>query len=588
MLGRSVFPTIGELPYLLTLQAHSFFWFDLLLSAQEAASPQAPPPEFVTLVMPGGWPDLFRPHNLQQLVNEAIPAFLPRQRWFGAKDQRIKAASVPVYGEISGPAEDGSAPETFLAAVLEAESGQGGRQRYFLPLASIWSPAETELRQGLVPVTLAELRQLRKEGVLVDALSQDGFLLAMMDAIGREAAVPLESGEIRFRKTARFAQMALPERLIVRRTGAEQSNSSAFFEEYGMLKIYRRLQPGPHPEVEMSRFLVERAGFANTPPPLATVELALADEAPQTTALGVLFGFVRNQGDGWTQALNYLTRYLDDALVSTGVRETELADPDVFFLVLARQLGIRTAEMHRALAEHAGDDPDFAPEPISREDIALWRREIEDAAGDMLSRLEHGRSNLPEAASDLAERVLAERENLFGHIRTLFPNEVNAQKTRLHGDFHLGQVIVVQNDFFIIDFEGEPTRPLAARRAKGSPLRDVAGMIRSFDYAVDAAVRHLAEARPAAEARMAQLAEAWRRRAVDGFRAAYHKTMRGCASYPASKKEARAMTAFFMLEKAIYEVSYELANRPGWVGIPLKGILDILTKSKRSAGALPA
>ena len=156
---------------------------------------------------------------------------------------------------------------------------------------------------------------------------------------------------------------------------------------------------------------------------------------------------------------------------------------------------------------------------------------------------------------------------MFAHIRTLLPDEIAAQKTRFHGDYHLGQVIVVQNDFFIVDFEGEPSRPLAERRAKSSPLRDVAGMIRSFDYAAVAAVRHLAETRAAAEPRMIELAESWRQRAVDGFRAAYRKTMRGCAAYPASKKQAREMTAFFTLEKAVYEVSYEMANRPSWASI---------------------
>jgi len=204
-----------------------------------------------------------------------------------------------------------------------------------VPLAAIWSPAETELRQALTPVTLAELRQFRKEGVLVDAISQDGLALAVIDAINQEATMPLEGGEIRCRKTPIFERVALPERFAVRRPAVEQSNSSVFFEEYGMLKIYRRLQPGPHPEIEMSRFLVERAEFANTPPLLATVELAVDSESgAEEHALGVLFGFVRNQGDGWTQALNYLTRYLDDALLSTGEEPTDLADPDVFFLML--------------------------------------------------------------------------------------------------------------------------------------------------------------------------------------------------------------------------------------------------------------
>ena len=584
LLGRSVFPTIGELPYLLTLQAHSFFWFDLLPSAQDdTANLLSAPPELVTLVMPQGWSDLFRPHNRLQLENEVIPGFLSRQRWFGAKDRRIQATSVGAQGEIVRPAESGSAAEVFLATIVDLSFAAGGGQRYFMPMAAIWAPAETELRQGLAPVTLAELRQFRREGAIVDAMSQDGFALAVMDAIAREARLPVEHGEIRFTKAAGYEETAAPERLTVRRAGTEQSNSSVFFDDFGMLKLYRRLEPGPHPEIEMSRFLVERAGFANTPPPLATIELALDGEtAPQTIALGVLFGFVRNQGDGWSQALNYLTRYLDDALISHDERSSELPDPDLFFLALARQVGIRTAEMHRALAERGGADPDFAPEPITRADVADWRAALETEASAMLTKLE--RTRLPDRARERAEQLLSRRDRLLALIRDLLPDAVTAQKTRLHGDYHLGQVIVVKNDFFIVDFEGEPSRALAARRTKSSPLRDVAGMIRSFDYAAVTAVRQLADTRAAAEPRMVQLAESWRQRAVDGFRAAYRKTMRGCAAYPASKKEAREMTAFFTLEKAVYEVSYELANRPQWVDIPLDGILGILNKTKAGAG----
>jgi maltose alpha-D-glucosyltransferase / alpha-amylase len=587
LLGRSVFPPIGELPYLLTLQAYSFYWFELLPSAAEAENLRTAP-EFLTLVMPHGWPDLFRQHNLPQLEGDAVPAFLPRQRWFGAKDQKVKAASVLARCEITRPPEDGQAAETYMAGVVEAQLARGERQRYFLPLATIWSSADTEARQSLVPVTLAELRQFRREGALVDALSQDGFALALMEAIRQGATMPLEgAGEIRCCKTPLFDQIALPERFVARRIGAEQSNSSIVFDDYGMLKIYRRLQPGPHPEIEMSRFLVERAGFANTPPLLAFIELDLDGSGQQTHALGVLFGFVRNQGDGWTQALDYLTRYLDAAL-STGTRASDLPDPDVFFLSLARQLGIRTAEMHRALAEGGADDPDFAPEPITAEDIGQWRRELEASAAEMLAKLERERARLPASAQELVERLIADRERLFHLIRTLIPHEAEAQKTRYHGDFHLGQVLAVKNDFFIIDFEGEPARPLADRRRKSPPLRDVAGMIRSFDYASFTAVRQLAEARPAAEPRMLELAEAWRQRAVDGFRAAYRKAMRGCAAYPTSKIQARRMVAFFTLEKAIYEVSYELANRPGWVDIPLEGVLGILARMEGGERAAAA
>jgi maltose alpha-D-glucosyltransferase/alpha-amylase len=593
VLGRSVFPPVGEQPYQLTLPPHSFFWFELPPTSAEGGDLwQAANPEFVTLVMPHGWADLFGRHNLPQLERDVIPGFLPRQRWFAAKDRRVEAAWILAHGEVAAPSADDDSGEagTYLITVVQAQLANDQPQIYMLPLAAVWGPSGSETRQNLLPATLAELRQSRREGALVDALARDRFGLALFDSIQREANLPLrDSGgapsELRFRQTPLFAETPLPERLVARRLDAEQSNSSVLYEEYALLKLYRRLQPGPHPEVEMSRFLVERAGFGNTPPPLATLELTLpGDAGSEVCAAGVLFGFVRNQGDGWTLALDYLIRYLDDALneAAPGAtppgRSADMPNPDHFFLALARQLGLRTAQMHRALAERAGDDPAFMPEPITRQDLAEWRQALEDNAEAMLARLERGQAGLPEAARGLADALIAAGPQLFRTIRALMPDAIVATKTRYHGDLHLAQVIAVQNDFYFIDFEGEPGRPLAARRRKSSPLRDVAGMIRSFDYAATAAVRQLGETRPAAVPRMLTLAEAWRQRAIDGFRAAYRKAMRGCPSYPASKLHAKSLVDFFTLEKAVYEVSYELANRPAWVAIPLNGILRIVEK----------
>jgi maltose alpha-D-glucosyltransferase/alpha-amylase len=594
ILGRSVFPQVGDRFYPLTLQAHSFFWFELAAANGEIGqSPPPPHPEFVTLVLPRGWSDLFGSHNRPQLEREVISAFLPRQRWFGAKDRRVLGTTLVARGEIVLPTAEpngAAGPEIFLLQLIEAHLAGGERQRYFLPLAAVWSSADSKLRESLLPVTLAELRQSRREGALVDAVSQEGFPFALFEAIERELTVPLDIGggeaEIRFRKTPVYDQSPRPERLVLRRMGVEQSNSSVVFEEYAMLKLYRRIQPGTHPEMEMSRFLVERAGFTNTPPLLATIEADFGGEAgSEQCALGVMFGYVRNQGDGWTVALDYLRRYLEDALMEAAPgavppgRTADRPDPDHFFLLLARQLGLRTAQMHRALAERAGDDPAFVPEPITGEDLAQWQAELLASAEATLRALERARDGLPDPAGELADRLLDNRDRLFDAIRALTPTEIDAVKTRYHGDYHLGQVIAVQNDFFIIDFEGEPMRPVAERRRKSSPLRDVAGMIRSFDYAAAAAVRQLAETQHTAAPRLAELAEGWRRRAVDGLRAAYRKTMRGCPSYPAGKLQARALLDFFTLEKAMYEVNYELANRPGWVAIPLIGVLRLVEKA---------
>jgi maltose alpha-D-glucosyltransferase/alpha-amylase len=578
LLGRSVFPPIGELPYLLTLQGHSFFWFDLLLSPEQAANLQTPLPEFVTLVMPQGWSDLFRPHNLRQLESDVIPAFLRRQSWHRADNRQIIGASVRARGEIAPAPGEAGASQSYLATVVETHWRNGGGECYFLPFAVVWSPSGTDLRQGLVSATLAELRQFRREGALVDALSQDGFALAVLDMIARGVSAPLDHGEIGCLRTPSFDASAIPERLSVRRID-DREPDTLLLDEYAWLKFYRRLEAGPHPEIELSRFLVERAGFANTPPPLATLEVVIdGDNGRERSALGGLFGFVRNQGDGWTQALNYLTRYLDDTLIATDGSSLELPDPDLFFLTLARQIGIRTGEMHRALAECAGDDPDFMPEPITRADIDRWREDFERKAAALLAALERERGRLPERAQVMIEQLLARREALFAAATTLLPTMTDAQKSRVHGDYHLGQAIVVRNDFFITGFAGDPARPLSERRAKSSPLRDVAGMIRSFDYAAVAAVRRLAETRAAAAPRMTELAEAWRQRAVDGFRAAYRRTMRGCATYPSSKKQARNFERFFVLDRAVDEAHAELANRPEWVDIPLRGMLAVISR----------
>jgi maltose alpha-D-glucosyltransferase/alpha-amylase len=589
MLGRAVFPRVGDQPYPLTLPSYSFYWFELLPAEQEAdeATLQAIAGEFVTLVILNGTSDLFGPHNRRLLEDEAIPAFLPRQRWCAA-ERGVAGVRVLAHGEITAPPADGAAGDSFMPQIVEARPAGSDKQRYFLPLAAVWSPDESEVRQAMLPATLAKLRQQRREGALVDAFAQDGFALAMVDAIHREAVLSLDGGEIRCRHTPLFDPAQIPGEPVIRSAVTDQSSTSVLFDEYAMLKLYRQLDRGPHPAIEMARFLVERAGFRNTPRLLATIDVELAGE---TAVLGALFGFVRNQGDGWNQALDYLGRYLDDAQLgaaAAGGNATGLPDPDLFFLMLARQLGIRAAEMHRALLEHAGDDPDFAPEPIGRADLDEWRGNLETAAADTLDALQRALPELGEPTREFAAELLEEQGALFRRIAALTPAQVSAQKTRYHGNFHLGQMLVVQNDFYVASFAGLPGLPLAARRAKGSPLRDVAAMIRSFDYAAVAAVRQQAESRPTAEPRMAALAEAWRQRAVDGFRAAYRRSMRGCGSYPASKREARELTAFFILERAVHELGWELANRPGWAAIPLKAILDILARAHGAGQAASA
>jgi maltose alpha-D-glucosyltransferase/alpha-amylase len=331
------------------------------------------------------------------------------------------------------------------------------------------------------------------------------------------------------------------------------------------------------PEIEIGRFLVETAGFSHTPPLLGAVQRVAADG--ETIALGAAFGFVRNQGDGWVYTIEYLHRTLDELRLVAAAEHPESAPPEhephAIYLAQARVLGQRTAELHRAFAIPS-EDPAFAPEPITRGDLERWGDALRDQAAAAFRALEQALPRLADDDRARAEALLGRRDSCATRIDVLTGSEVGAAKTRVHGDYHLGQVLVAQNDFYILDFEGEPARPLAERRAKTSPLKDVAGMVRSFDYAAWAAVTNLADIDSGSVALVQSLAETWRRATQQAFLEAYRETIAGCPSWPDDARAAQRLLDLFLLQKALYEVCYEAANRPSWIRIPLKGVSNLL------------
>ena len=353
-----------------------------------------------------------------------------------------------------------------------------------------------------------------------------------------------------------------------------------------VLKAYRKLSPAVQPEIEIGRFLVEEARFANTPPLLGAIERVGADGA--TTALAAAFGFVRNQGDGWVYTIEYLQRTLEELRLRAAAAHPETApaqaEPHGFYLAQARMLGQRTAELHRALATPT-DNPAFTLEPIGTADLKAWQRAAHRQAEAAFKALKQALPKLDGADRARAEALLAHRDACFARIDALTRDPVAAAKTRIHGDYHLGQVLVAQNDFYILDFEGEPARPLAERRAKSSPLKDAAGMLRSFDYAASAAVMSLTDVDPGSGEIVRSLAQAWRKAAEDAFLSAYRETIAGSPGYPEDPEEAARLLDLFLLEKALYEICYEAANRPNWVRIPLKGVTSLLELEGTDDGA---
>ncbi|WP_370655663.1 maltose alpha-D-glucosyltransferase [Paracraurococcus lichenis] len=558
MLGGTSFPPIGQLPYLLTLPPYGFYWF--VLASEKALPPwhspsPAPLPDLRTLVLKADVKELLGVAVRGDLEQNVLPEYLPKRRWFSAKGERLEGVRIGAIAAL---------PEAKGAVIMaEVEARLPGRtERYALPLAGV---EETE---GVGPLAaqlaLSRLRQGRRVGYLTDAFADDRTPHAVLTALREGAVLPTEEGQIRFRATSRLAEVTLPEKPEIRRLSAEQSNSSLIYGEQVVLKIIRRLTPGIHPEAEVTRHLTE-LGFTNTAPLLGEVVRIAPDGTPNTLMLAQ--GFVRNQGDGWGWTSDWLHRAVDEAALT----DTPPEDPFAGYLSFATALGQRLGELHAALARPS-EDPAFAPERATEEDRAGW------AAG-ALAQLEpalellRGRA-LPEDAAPQAQRLLARADALRAACHRLAQSAEGALKTRVHGDFHLGQVLVAQGDAVIVDFEGEPARPLEERRAKGSPLRDVAGLLRSFDYAAHVAAATEASGASAAAPteRRTALIHRWQQESERAFLRAY-RAVEEAAEHPwVPTDAAEALTDLFLIEKAAYEIRYEAANRPAWIGVPLRGL----------------
>jgi maltose alpha-D-glucosyltransferase / alpha-amylase len=414
--------------------------------------------------------------------------------------------------------------------------------RYFVPLALGWEDDEDHVR-SLAPSTVARVRQQANVGVLADATADEGFCRHVVKAVGERRSLPTAHGKLVFTPTEAFAALATEDlaTLAIGRPLSASTNTAVQIGERLFLKTYRRLRPGLHPELELGRFLTEKLRFPNCVPLAGAVEY-LPEKGEACTVM-LLQGYVANQGDGWSYTLAYLERYLETQREGEG---------HAAYLVLMQTLAARTAELHRALATRTGD-PAFDPEPASPQDVEDWKRRVREEAEQTFTRLE-------ERDDELSKRVSGLRSRLIDRVDAAGAGRKGLLKTRHHGDYHLGQVLIANNDFYIIDFEGEPGRPLAEARRKHSPLRDVAGMLRSFSYAKWSALMNTKE-----EGKEALL-DAWESETRRAFLAAYGDADRG-------------LIELFEIEKVLYELRYELDNRPNWVHIPLHGIAGIAARA---------
>jgi maltose alpha-D-glucosyltransferase/alpha-amylase len=579
LMGQTAFPPIGDLPYLLTLPGHGFYWFRLAKGEEVPGwhAERLPREELPIIVLFDGWRSFFRDRVVPwrmalaekvrvQLESESLPAFVASQRWYAAKGAPLSRMTLLDH------AEWGPKGNEWLVGLYHAESGAREPPAYFLPLTLVWEDGEDERRRKVLPTAVARVRQQARIGIMGDALGDEVFCRAVVAAIGSKVELRTARGVVRFTPTATFTEIAggSIEELPVRFSGAQSSNTTVAIGVRMFLKGYRRLQAGVNPEAEIGRFLTEGARFAHSVPVAGLVEYAGADGSTMTLAL--LQGYVENQGDGWTYTLEYLHRFLEEVESPLATKGSP-AETHGGYLALARLLGVRTGELHRALGTRTGD-PAFDPEPIGPADHVAWTTRVREEAAAALDFLEQRRGALPEGVHALASAVLGGRQQLLARVDSVLPGKIAGVKIRLHGDYHLGQVLLTRNDFTIIDFEGEPARSLAERRAKNSPLRDVAGMLRSFNYARHAALARVAAQRPERVAILEPHAAAWETEAERVFLEGYEEAAFEGGLY-GSADEARALLELFTLEKACYELRYELENRPDWVHVPLRGIANL-------------
>jgi maltose alpha-D-glucosyltransferase/alpha-amylase len=482
--------------------------------------------------------------GMDQMQGTTLPQFLPGQRWFGAKDRSISSVSLLPLAEL----EDGR------QALMVADVRVGDEtQRYLLPVSVAWDAGGTRSAPVLARIEVGD-----RIGSLIDSALEPDLARALLDGMQAERQLEAPGGAVTFSGSDALRQIkSLAE---PRPLGAEQSNVSIAFGTSIILKLYRRLRAGEQPDVEVARFLTGVGHFASTPAFLGEVQHCPVDG--EATTLAAAFAFVANQGDAWAVVTRLLGQKLldgtGDAAAWTGA-----------------VLGQRTAEMHKALATDTTDSA-FSVETLQSADVAGWVSEAVAETHGMLDQLRTGLAKLSPSARAIASEVLGARDLLIGRIEAATTMQPSGGRSRIHGDYHLGQILITEGDVMIIDFEGEPKRSLAERRAKSSPLRDVAGLLRSFHYAAWTALNHYAETRGEVPETVREQVETWRQTISANFLTAYKSNVAGAPSYPNDPAFADALQDLFLIQKAIYEVGYELANRPDWVEIPLTGIRDLL------------
>jgi maltose alpha-D-glucosyltransferase/alpha-amylase len=592
--GQAPFPPITDAPYPLTIGPHSFFWFTLESKQEPGVMVDSLPAALPAIEARDSWEDVLAGDDIVAAIHRMLPEYLQSRRWFGGKARRVRNARVTERIQLDSDC---------WIWLVHVEYSEGEPETYVLPVALSTGERAALLLKESPRMAIATVASRDASGIIHDASWLEEFRALLVQLIRRRKTFHGKHGRLAGRpfRSLRALLGQIDKPLPSALPSAEQSNTSIVYDNTLMLKLFRKLDDGTNPDLEIGLYLTERASFRNIPPVAGAIEYHAGGGEPKT--LCMLQAYVPNEGDAWKFTLRSLGRFFERALArrSATPPECPALDPllapssqpiqalagDILgtYYEAAQTLGRRTAELHLALSADTRDEA-FAPEPFTPHYQRSIYQSIRALLTRELQRLRSSLSLLDEATLKDAQRVLALEDELERRVRPIIGMKLSILRTRCHGDFHLGQVLYTGKDFVIIDFEGEPARPIGERRIKRSPLRDVAGMVRSFHYAAYSALNGQqvvtepsGRVRPEDFEALGPWARCWHTMASAVYLQSYLEVAGDAKFVPRERRQLVDLLRIYLVEKAIYELGYELNNRPTWVSIPLAGLLGLVETS---------
>lgn len=583
--SQNIFPVIEETSYVLTLGSYDHYWF--LLEKKTDNAEEVSDTTLPEMRVKKQWKEIFEEEAKAYFEKKVLPGYIKTTRWYGGKARQLK--NISIKENILIPVNDSHA----YLLIIQVNYVTGTPENYILTVSYTRETKVEKMIKDYPQSIISRIKIGEESGFLYDAIYSEEMRNQFLQMILKKKKFKGKQGVLSAGRSKYFNKLLngteLPPHSRVLK--AEQSNSSVLYGETFFLKFYRHVEEGINPDAEMIRFLSEDKNFENVPPYAGSLEYQNSGSEPHVLAL--LQKFTHNQGDAWTVTLDAVGRYFEKIISQKPKSQIfDLNFENIFdvqfndvpenlqkligetFFKKASLLGKRTGEMHAALS--SAKERDFEPEPFSLLYQKSLYQTLQTNTRRGLSFLRDSVKSLPSKTKKEAEKILSMEDKILDFCKSILKKKISAKKIRIHGDYHLGQVLNTGDDFMIIDFEGEPVRSPGERRLKYPAMRDVAGMLRSFHYAVYSVFFQRSKIHPDDASVMRLWIEPWYYYITGAFLNSYLETIKGYDIVPEEKDELNILLNVFLIDKSIYEIGYELNNRPDWVIIPMHGIRMIM------------